>query len=179
MGTSERGRNAMHGVRIQQTRKICVLADICRFSPPHSKKTSIPGEKTLDFNLEREEMMTVTYLFWQVELFELWCFSLGRRLYRFKEVVTCFVKQVGRLCVQGNVRTGRFFSLLWPPSAAEMGVLGCMGEELSRWGSATPKFAARCAYRVVGMDKGRATENGCCIVSSFTQLLYYVNNSQP
>jgi hypothetical protein len=123
MGTSEGGggRNAMHGVRIQQTRKICVLADICRFSPPHSKKTSIPGEKTLDFNLEREEMMTVTYLFWQVELFELWCFSLGRRLYRFKEVVTCFVKQVGRLCVQGNVRTGRFFSLLWPPSAAAGG----------------------------------------------------------
>jgi hypothetical protein len=79
--------------------------------PPHSKKTSIPGEKTLDFNLEREEMMTVTYLFWQVELFELWCFSLGRRLYRFKEVVTCFVKQVGRLCA-GKRQNGSVFQFV-------------------------------------------------------------------
>jgi hypothetical protein len=129
MGTSEGGggRNAMHGVRIQQTRKICVLADICRFSPPHSKKTSIPGEKTLDFNLEREEMMTVTYLFWQVELFELWCFSLGRRLYRFKEVVTCFVKQVGRLCA-GKRQNGSVFQFV------VAAISGCGGESLAAWG---------------------------------------------
>lgn len=161
MGTSEGGEMlCMECASSRLERSVCWPTSVVFPNPTQRKLVIYRGEKTLDFNLEREEMMTVTYLFWQVELFELWCFSLGRRLYRFKEVVTCFVKQVGRLCVQGNVRTGRFFSLLWPPSAAAGGVLGCMGEELSRWDSATPKFAARCAYRVVGMDKGRATENG-------------------